>query len=102
MVGEEIELDVFQEQPPVEMPADTPLFDAIAQTMASIDPEARVVPYMISGFTDAHAFGKLGCVFYGSVPLRLPENGPVFADLFHGNDERVPVEGFLWGLDVLL
>jgi len=59
------------------------------------------VPYMISGFTDAHAFGQLGCVFYGFVPLRLPQSGPPFTDLFHGNDERIPVDGFLWGLDAL-
>jgi len=101
VVGEEVELDVFQEQPPVEMPAATPLFDAIAETMAQLEPDARVVPYMISGFTDAHAFGTLGCVFYGFVPLKLPPGGPAFTDLFHGNDERIPVEGFLWGLEVL-
>jgi len=101
VVGQDIELDVFQEQPAVEMPADTPLFTAIAETIGQIDPDARVVPYMITGFTDAYAFQQLGCTFYGFVPLRLPEDGPAFTELFHGNDERVPVEGFLWGLGVL-
>ncbi len=101
VVGEEVELDVFQEQPAVEMPAATPLFDAIAETISEVEPAARVVPYMISGYTDAHSFGKLGCVFYGFVPLKLPADGPAFTELFHGNDERVPLDGFLWGLDVL-
>ena len=34
-------------------------------------------------------------------PLRLPKDGPTFSELFHGHDERVPVDGFLWGLEAL-
>src|SRR5438105_8137069 len=100
VVGEEIELDVFYEQPPVTLPRDTPLFDEIAAAIAGLEPDARVVPYLIPGFTDAYAFGKLGCIFYGFVPLQLPP-GLAFADLFHAHDERIPVDGFLWGLRAL-
>ena len=76
------------------------MFDEIAAAIAELEPDARVVPYLIPGFTDAYAFGKLGCIFYGFVPLQLPP-GLAFADLFHAHDERIPVDGFLWGLRAL-
>lgn len=101
VVGEEVELDVFQEQPSVVMPGDTPLFDEIAASIAELEPGAKVIPYLIPGYTDAWAFSKLGCVFYGFVPVRLPRDGPAFAELFHAHDERIPVDGFLWGLRAL-
>jgi acetylornithine deacetylase/succinyl-diaminopimelate desuccinylase-like protein len=84
----------------IEMPAETPLFEQIAASVAGLDPDARVVPVLMPGFTDAYAFARLGCTFYGFVPLRLPPGVP-FADLFHGSNERIPVDGFLWGLRVL-
>lgn len=101
VVGHDVELDVFQEQPALSMPADTELFAEIAATLAELAPEARAVPYLVPGYTDAWAFSRLGCVFYGFVPLRLPRGGPAFAELFHAHDERVPVDGFLWGLRAL-
>jgi acetylornithine deacetylase/succinyl-diaminopimelate desuccinylase-like protein len=64
------------------------------------DPQAAPVPFMIPGFTDAFAYARLGAVCYGFVPLRLPPDLP-FTRLFHGHDERVPVDGFRWGLRVL-
>jgi acetylornithine deacetylase/succinyl-diaminopimelate desuccinylase-like protein len=100
IVGSDIELEVFYEREPIEMPAETPLFEQIAGAVAALEPDARVVPVLIPGFTDAYAFSRLGCTFYGFVPLKLPAGTP-FAELFHGRDERVPVEGFLWGLRVL-
>jgi len=100
VVGPDIELEVFYEREPVEMPAATPLFERIAATLSQLEPEARVVPVLIPGFTDAYAFSRLGCTFYGFVPLKLPPGVP-FAQLFHGHDERVPLDGFLWGLRVL-
>jgi acetylornithine deacetylase/succinyl-diaminopimelate desuccinylase-like protein len=101
VVGEDIELDVFQEQPAVVMPDDTPLFDEIAAALSELEPGAKVIPYLIPGFTDAWAFSKLGCTFYGFVPVKLPKDGPAFAELFHAHDERIPVAGFLWGLKAL-
>jgi acetylornithine deacetylase/succinyl-diaminopimelate desuccinylase-like protein len=100
VVGPDIELEPFYERSAIEMPVETPLFEEIATAVAEMDAAARVVPVLMPGFTDAYAFSRLGCTFHGFVPLRLPPGVP-FADLFHGEDERIPVDGFLWGLRVL-
>ena len=64
------------------------------------DPDARIVPYMLSGGTDAKAFAKLGIRCFGFAPLRLPPELD-FAALFHGVDERVPVDALRFGARVL-
>ena len=56
----------------------------------------RTVPYMLSGGTDAKAFARLGIRCYGFSPLRLPPDLD-FAALFHGIDERVPVDALTFG-----
>jgi len=58
------------------------------------------VPYMLSGGTDAKAFARLGMHCFGFSPLRLPADLN-FAALFHGIDERVPIEGLKFGVRVL-
>jgi acetylornithine deacetylase/succinyl-diaminopimelate desuccinylase-like protein len=55
---------------------------------------------MLSGGTDAKAFTKLGIRCFGFAPLRLPADLN-FSALFHGIDERVPVEGLRFGVRVL-
>ncbi len=100
VVGPGVALNVLEEREGTVFPADTPLYDAICATLARHDPEGVAVPYMIPGFTDAFAYAKLGAVCYGFTPLRL---GPEldFTSLYHGHDERVPRDGFAWGLRVL-
>ncbi|HEU4411236.1 MAG TPA: M20/M25/M40 family metallo-hydrolase [Polyangiaceae bacterium] len=100
VVGPGVALNVIEAHEGVAFPADTPLYDAIRATLARHDPEGEPVPYMIPGFTDAFAYAKLGAVCYGFSPVRL---GPDldFASLYHGHDERIPREGFAWGLRVL-
>ncbi|HLI00456.1 MAG TPA: hypothetical protein VKV06_06690, partial [Acidimicrobiales bacterium] len=65
------------------------------------DPGARVLPYMMSGGTDAKSFDRLGIRSFGFAPLRLPPDLD-FPALFHGIDERVPVEALRFGTRVLL
>jgi acetylornithine deacetylase/succinyl-diaminopimelate desuccinylase-like protein len=101
VVGPDIELDVFLEIEPTVFPSDTPLFAQIAKTLGELVPDGKVIPYMVPGFTDAFAFKRLGCTFYGFTPLKLPKGGPTFSELFHGHDERAPVDGFLWGTGAL-
>ena len=55
---------------------------------------------MLSGGTDAKAFARLGIRCFGFAPLRLPADLN-FSALFHGIDERVPVEGLQFGVRVL-
>ena len=79
---------------------DGDLVEAMNAALLAVDPEARTVPYMMSGGTDAKAFAKLGVRCFGFAPLRLPPELD-FAALFHGVDERVPVDALQFGARVL-
>ncbi|MCU0264559.1 MAG: M20/M25/M40 family metallo-hydrolase [Actinomycetia bacterium] len=76
------------------------LVDAACAALRAEDPVARPVPYTLSGGTDAKAFARLGIPCIGFAPLQLP---PMldFAGMFHGVDERVPVDGLRFGVRVL-
>ena len=76
------------------------LVDAMAAAITEHDPGARVVPYCLSGGTDAKAFSLLGIRGFGFAPLQLPPDLD-FAGMFHGVDERVPVDGLRFGARVL-
>jgi acetylornithine deacetylase/succinyl-diaminopimelate desuccinylase-like protein len=100
LIGPDIEIEEIQHQTALETTFDGPLVDAMAAALRATDPAARTVPYMLSGGTDAKAFHQLGIRCFGFVPLRLPPDLN-FAALFHGIDERVPVEGLQFGVQVL-
>ena len=76
------------------------LVDAIAAAVAAEDPGATVLPYMLSAGTDNKALSRLGIAGYGFAPLRLPADLD-FPAMFHGVDERVPVESLQFGTRVL-
>lgn len=76
------------------------LVDAMASALRAHDPGARAVPYMLSGGTDAKSFSRLGIRCFGFSPLRLPADLD-FAGMFHGVDERVPLESLKFGVRVL-
>src|SRR5207248_562922 len=80
--------------------ADGPLVDSMAAALRAEDAGARPIPYMLSGGTDAKAWSEIGIRCFGFTPLRLPPDLN-FAALFHGIDERVPVEGLQFGVRVL-
>jgi acetylornithine deacetylase/succinyl-diaminopimelate desuccinylase-like protein len=100
VIGPDIEIEHLQRQPAVETGFDGALVDAMTAALRAEDPGARAVPYMLSGGTDAKAFSKLGIRCFGFAPLRLPADLN-FSALFHGIDERVPVEGLRFGVRVL-
>lgn len=79
---------------------DGKLVDAMQTALKAHDPIARAVPYMLSGGTDAKSFDDLGIRCFGFAPLQLPPELD-FAGMFHGVDERVPVEGLKFGVRVL-
>lgn len=84
----------------VETSFDGALVDAMQTALRAHDPIARAVPYMLSGGTDAKSFDDLGIRCFGFAPLKLPPELD-FAGMFHGVDERVPVEGLQFGVRVL-
>lgn len=100
LTGEGVEIDYLSKQPPWEMPYDGALVDAMTRSLVAEDPEAIVAPYLMSGGTDAKHFTKLGMRSYGFAPLRLPEDLD-FTALFHGVDERVPVDALEFGTRVM-
>ncbi|GAB1641163.1 M20/M25/M40 family metallo-hydrolase [Krasilnikovia sp. MM14-A1259] len=100
VIGPDIEIEHISQQGAVETSFDGALVDAMAAALRAEDPGARAVPYMLSGGTDAKAFSTLGIRCFGFAPLRLPADLN-FSALFHGVDERVPVEGLQFGVRVL-
>lgn len=84
----------------VEAPWDSAFVHAMGAALRSHDQGAHPVPYMISGGTDAKALSTLGIECYGFSPLRMPA-GLDYWRLFHGVDERVPVDGLIFGTHVL-
>ncbi|MEV6235780.1 M20/M25/M40 family metallo-hydrolase [Lentzea sp. NPDC051838] len=86
--------------PPVETTFDGALVDAMTASIIAEDPGARVLPYMLSGGTDAKSFQQLGIRNFGFSPLKLPPDLD-FSGLFHGVDERVPVDALRFGVRVL-
>ena len=100
VAGPDVELEVMRRLPAVEASPDTPLFRTLAAAVRRGDPEGIAVPYLVPGFTDALAFSRNGTTYYGFAPVGLPP-GLKFAELYHNVDERIPVEGFRWGVRVL-
>jgi acetylornithine deacetylase/succinyl-diaminopimelate desuccinylase-like protein len=104
-LGEEAkdaEFEVLLSRPALETTPDTALFRLLSETVKRHDPTGIPVPFMIPGFTDACAYAKLGTQCYGFSPVRFdPHDDVSFSRMFHGDDERVPVDGLHWGLRVL-
>lgn len=102
VVGPGIDVSPFDVAPPFEAPSDSPLFGVLCDAVRRADPTFVPVPYVMPGYTDARAWMKLGTKHYGFATVRLDsKHGLTFADLYHGHDERIPVEGFHWGLRLL-
>ena len=99
LAGPGIEIDFESKQDPWETPYDGDLVGAMTRSLLAEDPEALVAPYLMSGGTDAKHFRKLDMRSYGFAPLRLPGDLD-FTSLFHGVDERVPVDALEFGARV--
>ena len=100
LIGPNVTRTWERDLPSVETTFDGDLVDAMNAALLAVDPDARTVPYMLSGGTDAKAFVRLGIRCFGFAPLRLPPDLD-FASLFHGVDERVPVDALEFGTQVL-
>jgi acetylornithine deacetylase/succinyl-diaminopimelate desuccinylase-like protein len=99
IVGSEPTLEVVKCAPPAEGSADTPLFRLIAHHVEAADPGARAIAWMLPGATDSKFYAQLGATCYGFAPVRIGPRMP-YGALYHGNDERIPVDGFFWVLRV--
>jgi acetylornithine deacetylase/succinyl-diaminopimelate desuccinylase-like protein len=84
----------------MEVPFEGHLVDHMKGALRAEDPEGHALPYMLSGGTDNKVFNSIGIRGYGFSPLRLPPDLD-FTSLFHGIDERVPVDALTFGVRVL-
>ena len=100
LAGPGIEVELLNDDIALEVPFEGPTVEAMKAALAAEDPEGIAIPYLMSGGTDAKAFSRLGIVGYGFAPLQLPPDLD-FASLFHGIDERVPVDAVEFGVRVL-
>ena len=100
LLGDQAEIVEMFSDIAMETTFDGPTVDAMVAALRAEDPGALPVPYLMSGGTDAKQFSKLGIRAFGFIPLRLPPELE-FAKLFHGVDERVPVDGLQFGTRVM-
>jgi len=101
VVGPQVKISVFDHHDGTTFDANTPLYDTIVKVLRRRDPRGVAVPYMIPGFTDSFAYARLGATCYGFSPVRIDDPSVVFTRMYHGHDERIPVDGFHWGLRTL-
>ncbi|MFD4708508.1 M20/M25/M40 family metallo-hydrolase [Streptomyces sp. NPDC058430] len=100
LTGPDVEWEFEHREVALQAPVDSPTFARMRSAVEEFAPEGHVVPYCMSGGTDAKQFSRLGITGYGFAPLKLPE-GFDYQALFHGVDERVPVEALHFGVRVL-
>jgi acetylornithine deacetylase/succinyl-diaminopimelate desuccinylase-like protein len=97
LAGEHVTIEVLHKDVALEVPFEGSLVSAMKTALLAEDPSAAVLPYCLSGGTDNKAFSRLGIAGYGFAPLQLPA-GLDFAGMFHGVDERVPLESLRFGV----
>jgi acetylornithine deacetylase/succinyl-diaminopimelate desuccinylase-like protein len=83
-------------------PLDTPLWQALEEWTAEVEPGAVAAPLACVGFTDSHwlreAFGTVAYGFFPSTGELPPE---VATSLVHSADERIPVSDLELGVSWL-
>ncbi|MFC9606916.1 M20/M25/M40 family metallo-hydrolase [Streptomyces niveus] len=100
LTGPDVDWEFHHREVALQAPVDSPTFGKLRAAVEAFDPAGHVVPYCMSGGTDAKQFSRLGITGYGFSPLKLPV-GFDYQALFHGVDERVPVDALHFGVRVL-
>lgn len=100
IVGDDIEIQTVVRDIGMETPFEGDLVDAMVAAIGRHDPGVPVIPYLLGAGTDNKALASIGITGYGFAPLRLPVDLD-FTGMFHGVDERVPVESLVFGQRVL-
>lgn len=100
IVGPDIKIETIVRDISLEVDFKGDLVEAMRNAILSQDPAGIPVPYTMSGGTDNKALSELGIIGYGFSPLKLPADLD-FMSLFHGVDERVPIDGIIFGVRVL-
>jgi len=101
LIGKDYELEIINRLLPMAQDPNDPIIKIFEQNLKKYDPEAIVIPNLIPGFTNGSHYARLGIKYFGFTPVQLP-SGEKFAELFHGVNERIPIEGYKFGLKVFL
>ncbi|MCP2637001.1 M20/M25/M40 family metallo-hydrolase [Microbacterium sp. HD4P20] len=100
IVGDRVEVQIVHQDIGLEVPFSGGIVDAMVGALSRHDPGAPVIPYLMGGGTDNKALAAFGIAGYGFAPLRLPAELD-FTGMFHGVDERVPIDALVFGQSVL-
>lgn len=100
LTGPDVRWEFHHRETPLEAPVDGRTYGILRESVERFDPDGHVVPFCMAGGTDAKQFSRLGISGYGFSPLKLPP-GFDYWSLFHGVDERVPVDALHFGVRVL-
>ncbi len=100
LTGPDVSWEYALQEAALEAPLEVPVMARMAQALLAEDPGSTVVPYCMSGGTDAKQFARLGMACYGFTPLVLPEGYDYYA-MFHGTDERIPLSALESGVRIM-
>jgi acetylornithine deacetylase/succinyl-diaminopimelate desuccinylase-like protein len=100
LAGPGVDVEISHQDIGLETDFSGPLVDQMVSSLRLFDPEAEVLPYLLSAGTDNKALSTIGIKGYGFAPLQLPPTLD-FPALFHGVDERVPLDALVFGRKVL-
>jgi acetylornithine deacetylase/succinyl-diaminopimelate desuccinylase-like protein len=100
LTGPDVSWEYAHREIPLEAPLDAQVMRFMAQALLAEDPGSVVVPYCMTGGTDAKQFARLGMTCYGYTPLVLPPGYDYYA-MFHGVDERVPLSALEAGVRIM-
>jgi acetylornithine deacetylase/succinyl-diaminopimelate desuccinylase-like protein len=100
LAGPGVDVEISHQDIGLETDFSGPLVDQMISSLRKFDPEAEVLPYLLSAGTDNKALSTIGIKGYGFAPLQLPATLD-FPALFHGVDERVPLDALVFGRKVL-
>ena len=101
LAGPGVDVETVHRGVALEVPFEGDLVDAMVAALAAEDPEAAVLPVLPVGRHRQQELQRGRASFgYGFAPLRLPAELD-FAGMFHGVDERVPVDALRFGVRTL-
>jgi acetylornithine deacetylase/succinyl-diaminopimelate desuccinylase-like protein len=100
LCGPHVTWEYAHSETPLEAPVEAPITAAMKAALLAADPGAHVVPYCMTGGTDAKQFARLGMACYGFTPLVLPPVYDYYA-MFHGVDERIPLTALDSGVAIM-
>ncbi|MBN7792643.1 M20/M25/M40 family metallo-hydrolase [Microbacterium esteraromaticum] len=100
IVGDDIEIQTVVRDIGMETPFVGEFVEHMVAALGRHDPGVPVIPYLLGAGTDNKALAAIGITGYGFAPLQLPADLD-FTGMFHGVDERVPVDSLVFGQRVL-